>query len=257
MKRRVASGSTRHTRPVRLLLVEDEEALAASLEAGLRGEGFEVDVAHTGLDGLWRAREFAYAAIVLDILLPEMNGYKVCRTLRDEGITTPILMLTAKAGLHDEVEALDTGADDFLTKPFAFMVLVARLRALLRRSGTLQPTVIRSGDVVLDPAKRQCHRGAVAIDLTPREFALLEQLLRAEGQTLTRQALLDAVWGPDYPGSSNVCDVYIRYLRRKLDEPFATAIIQTVRGVGYRIVDGLVDQPAPDALASDGSGPRG
>lgn len=245
MKRRPAPRGTRHTRPVRLLLVEDEEALAASLEAGLRGEGFEVDVAHTGLDGLWRAREFAYGAIVLDILLPEMNGYKVCRTLRDEGITTPILMLTAKAGLHDEVEALDTGADDFLTKPFAFMVLVARLRALLRRSGPMQPTVIRSGDLRLDPARRECRRGDLVIDLTPREFALLEQLLRGAGQTLTRQALLDAVWGPDYPGSSNVCDVYIRYLRRKLDEPFGTALIQTVRGVGYRIVEPVTAEGAP------------
>ena len=238
---------------MRLLLVEDEEALAASLEAGLRGEGFEVDVAHTGLDGLWRAREFSYGAIVLDILLPEMNGYKVCRTLRDEGITTPILMLTAKAGLHDEVEALDTGADDFLTKPFAFMVLVARVRALLRRSGTLQPTVIRSGDVVLDPSRRECRRAGVPVDLTPREFALLEQLLRAEGQTLTRHALLDAVWGPDYPGSSNVCDVYIRYLRRKLDEPFGSAIIQTVRGVGYRIVDGGRVGATVDGLAPEGT----
>jgi len=220
---------------VRVLLVEDEEGLAASLAGGLRGEGFEVDVAHTGLDGLWRAREFPYSAIVLDILLPEMNGFKVCRSLRDEGVTTPILMLTAKTGQHDEIEALETGADDFLSKPFSFGVLVARLRALLRRATTMQPTVIEFGDLVLDPAKRGCRRNTTSIELTPREFALLEQLLRADGQTLTRQALLDAVWGPDYPGNSNVCDVYIRYLRRKVDEPFGRAMIQTVRGVGYRV----------------------
>ena len=225
-----------HTLCVRLLLVEDEEALAASLAGGLRGEGFDVDVTHTGLDGLWRAREFAYSAIVLDILLPEMNGYKVCRTLREEGITTPILMLTAKTGQHDEIEALETGADDFLSKPFSFGVLVARLRALLRRATTMQPTVIEYGEITLDPARRVCTRAATRVDLTPREFALLEQLLRAEGQTLTRQALLDSVWGPDHPGSSNVCDVYIRYLRRKLDEPFGTNMIETVRGVGYRVV---------------------
>ena len=226
---------------MRLLLVEDEEALASSLATGLRGEGFEVDVCHDGLDGLWRAREVDYAVIVLDILLPGMNGYKVCRTLRDEGRSTPILMLTAKSGLHDEVEALETGADDFLTKPFSFLVLVARVRALLRRSGALQPTVVTVGDVVLDPARRTCTRAGAPIELTPREFTLLEQLLRAEGRTLSRQALLDAVWGPDHLGSSNVCDVYIRYLRRKVDEPFATPMIQTVRGVGYRIaVDAAV-----------------
>jgi two-component system OmpR family response regulator len=221
---------------MRLLLVEDEEALAASLAGGLRGEGFDVDVTHSGLDGLWRAREFSYSAIVLDILLPEMNGYKVCQTLRDEGIATPILMLTAKTGQHDEIEALETGADDFLSKPFSFGVLVARLRALLRRATVMHPTVIEFGDIVLDPARRECSRRGTRIDLTPREFALLEQLLRADGQTLTRQALLDAVWGPDYLGSSNVCDVYIRYLRRKVDEPFASPMIQTVRGVGYRVV---------------------
>jgi len=221
---------------MRLLLVEDEEALASSLAGGLRGEGFDVDVTHSGLDGLWRAREFAYSAIVLDILLPEMNGYKVCRTLRDEGVATPILMLTAKTGQHDEIEALETGADDFLSKPFSFGVLVARLRALLRRATVMHPTVVEFGEIVLDPARRECTRGGTRIELTPREFALLEQLLRAEGQTLTRQVLLDAVWGPDYPGSSNVCDVYIRYLRRKVDEPFATPMIQTVRGVGYRVV---------------------
>jgi two-component system, OmpR family, response regulator len=222
---------------VRLLLVEDEVELADALAGGLRGEGFEVDVTHDGLDGLWRAREVPYGAIILDILLPGMNGYRVCRSLRDDGITTPILMLTAKTGLHDEIEALDTGADDFLTKPFSFLVLVARVRALLRRSVAVQPTVLEVDDLRLDPAAPECRRGETVIDLTPREAAVLEQLLRTPGQVVTRQVLLDTVWGPDHPGSSNVVDVYIRYLRRKIDEPFGVRTIQTVRGAGYRVVE--------------------
>jgi len=221
---------------MRVLVVDDEEPLAATIANGLSAEGFEVDVAHDGLDALWRAREARYAAIVLDILLPGMNGYKVCQTLRDEANWTPILMLTAKDGEYDEAEALDTGADDFLSKPFSFVVLVARLRALIRRGSAPRPAVLEAGSLVLDPATRTCARNDVAIRLTAREFSLLEDLLRRNGLVAPKQELLDAVWGFDFPGDPNIVEVYVRYLRRKIDEPFGLNTLQTVRGVGYRVV---------------------
>jgi DNA-binding response OmpR family regulator len=221
---------------MRVLVVDDEEPLAATIANGLSAEGFEVDVAHDGLDALWRAREARYAAIVLDILLPGMNGYKVCQTLRDEANWTPILMLTAKDGEYDEAEALDTGADDFLSKPFSFVVLVARLRALIRRGSAPRPAVLEAGSLVLDPATRTCGRGDIAIRLTAREFSLLEDLLRRNGLVAPKQELLDAVWGFDFPGDPNIVEVYVRYLRRKIDEPFGLNTLQTVRGVGYRVV---------------------
>jgi two-component system OmpR family response regulator len=221
---------------MRVLVVEDEVALADALGRGLQAEGFAVDLSNDGLDGLWRAREHAYGAIVLDILLPGMNGYEICRVLRAENIWTPILMLTAKNGEYDEAEAFDTGADDFLTKPFSFVVLVARLRALLRR-GRMPAAPLELGDLVLDPPTRSCHRGSSRIDLTAREYALLEALLRRAREVRSKVELLDEVWGPDFSGDANVVEVYVGYLRRKIDAPFGRASLQTVRGLGYRVID--------------------
>jgi DNA-binding response OmpR family regulator len=220
---------------MRVLVVEDEVGLADALDRGLRAEGFAVDVTHDGLDGLWRAREHEYGAIVLDILLPGMNGYEICRTLRAEDVWTPILMLTAKNGEYDEAEALDTGADDFLAKPFSFIVLVARLRALLRRGRLPRAAPMELGDLVLDPATRGCRRGDSAVQLTAREFALLEALMRRPGEVASKPQLLDEVWGPDFTGDPNIVEVYVGYLRRKIDAPFGRATLQTVRGAGYRV----------------------
>ena len=221
---------------VRVLLVDDEVHLAESIGRGLTAEGFAVEMVHDGLDGLWRARERSYSAIVLDILLPGMNGYEVCRTLRAEGNWTPILMLTAKDGEYDEAEALDTGADDFLSKPFSFVVLVARLRAVARRGATPRPPVLSAGDLVFDPLTRRCHRGDVPIALTPRELALLEALLRTPNAVVAKRDLLRDVWGDDFDGDANVVEVYVRYLRRKIDEPFGRRTLRTVRGHGYQLV---------------------
>jgi two-component system OmpR family response regulator len=222
----------------KVLLVEDEAALADGVARGLKAEGFEVEIAYDGLTGLARAREDDIDVVVLDIMLPGMNGYKVCRTLREEGVGTPILMLTAKSGEYDEAEALDTGADDFLSKPFSFVVLIARIRALLRRSadGRAQPLII--GDLVLDPLARTCQRGETDIPLTTREYELLEALMRKPGQVVAKQELLEHVWGEGFEGDPNVVEVYVGYLRRKIDRPFDRNDIETVRGVGYRIVDG-------------------
>jgi two-component system OmpR family response regulator len=221
---------------VRILVVEDEIGLAEAIDRGLTAEGFDVDIVHDGEDGLWRAREGRYAAIVLDILLPGRNGYDICRVLRDEGVWTPILMLTAKNGEYDEAEALDLGADDFLSKPFSFVVLVARLRALVRRGADARPVVLEVGDLTLDPASRQCRRGDVGIDLTPREFALLGSLMRRAGDVVPKTELLDEVWGLDFDGDPNVVEVYVGYLRRKIDTPFEGDSLKTVRGAGYRLV---------------------
>jgi DNA-binding response OmpR family regulator len=221
---------------VRVLIVEDEAHLANVVARGLTAEGFAVEVTHDGMDGLWRARERQYGAIILDILLPGMNGYEVCRTLRADGIWTPILMLTAKNGEYDEAEALDTGADDFLAKPFSFVVLVARLRALQRRGAVVRPAPLQAGDLVIDPARRSCARGGTEVSLTAREFDLLEALMRRAGDVCGKGDLLDEVWGHDFGGDANVVEVYMGYLRRKIDAPFGRASLQTVRGVGYRLV---------------------
>jgi DNA-binding response OmpR family regulator len=221
---------------MRILVVEDEKRLAAGLRAGLEAEGFAVDVALAGTDGLWMARENAYDAIVLDIMLPGLNGYRVCSTLREEGVWMPILMLTAKEGEWDEVEALDTGADDYLTKPFSYAILVARLRALIRRGATERPTVLTAGDLSLDPAAKRVWRGDVEIDLTARELALLEYLLRNQGDVMSKREILNHVWDYDFEGDPNIVEVYIRHLRNKLDRPFDRASIQTMRGAGYRLV---------------------
>jgi two-component system OmpR family response regulator len=218
-----------------VLVVEDEVHLGETLVRGLQAEGFDVELVHDGAEGLWRARERPYAAIVLDILLPGMNGYEVCRTLRAAGVWTPVLMLTAKSGEYDEAEALDIGADDFLSKPFSFVVLVARLRALARRGAVPRPPIMAVGDLVLDPAARTCHRGDVPVALTPRELALLAALLRRPGEVVPKRELLREVWGDDFDGDANVVEVYMGYLRRKVDGPFQRRSLQTVRGAGYRV----------------------
>jgi two-component system, OmpR family, response regulator len=219
-----------------VLVVEDEVHLGETVSRGLRAEGFDVELVHDGLDGLWRARERPYAAIVLDILLPGMNGYEVCRTLRRDGVWTPILVLTAKTGEYDEAEALDIGADDFLSKPFSFVVLVARLRALVRRGAAPRPPMLSAGDLVVDPVTRACSRDGTAIALTPRELAVLAALLRSPGEVVPKADLLRQVWGDDFDGDANVVEVYVGYLRRKIDAPFGRRTLQTVRGAGYRLV---------------------
>jgi DNA-binding response OmpR family regulator len=220
---------------MRVLVVEDEKRLAAALRKGLEADGFAVDVTLDGTDGLWMAREHAYDAIVLDLMLPGVNGYKVCATLREEGVWTPILMLTAKQGEWDEVEALDTGADDFLTKPFSHAVLVARLRALLRRGARERPVILAAGDLRLDPAAKQVWRGETEVECTARELALLEFLLRHAGQVVSKREILDHVWDYDFEGDPNIVEVYVRHLRNKLDRPFGRNAIETVRGSGYRL----------------------
>ena len=220
---------------MRVLVVEDEHRLAAGVRAGLEAEGFAVDVAGDGVDGLWRAREHPYDAIVLDLMLPGMNGFKVCRTLRDEHNWTPILILTAKDGEWDQVEALDTGADDYLTKPFSTAVLVARLRALLRRGSRPRPAVLTAGDLRLDPAARRAWRGDVEVDLTARELSLLELLLRRQGEVVSKRDILASVWDEDFEGDPNIVEVYVAHLRNKLDRPFGRAALETVRGSGYRL----------------------
>jgi two-component system, OmpR family, response regulator len=222
---------------MRILIVEDEERLADGLKRGLEAEGFAADVARDGVDGLWMARENPYDAIVLDIMLPRKNGYKVCAELRATGTWTPVLMLTAKDGELDEAEALDLGADDYLTKPFSYVVLVARLRALLRRGARERPAVLEAGDLRLDPATRHVWRGQESIELTARETALLEFLLRRKGEVMSKREILDHVWDYDFMGDPNIVEVYIRHLRNKLDRPFGRSAIGTVRGAGYRLAE--------------------
>jgi len=223
---------------MKLLLVEDDATLAATLRRGLEAEGYGVEVATDGDDGLWRASEGVFDLVVLDIMLPGRNGYRVCAALREAGVWTPILMLTAKDGELDEAEALDTGADDFLTKPFSFTVLVARIRALLRRSAerTVAPATV--GDLRIDPAGRRAWRGDDEVALTAREFDVLELLVRRAGEVLSKDRILAAVWDSDFDGDPNIVEVYVRRLRRKVDEPYGRRSIETVRGAGYRITDG-------------------
>ena len=220
---------------MRVLVVEDETRLAEGLRRGFEAEGFAVDVAANGTDGLWLARENQYSVIVLDIMLPGISGYRICETLRAERDWTPILMLTAKDGEWDQVEALDTGADDYLTKPFSYAVLLARVRALLRRGAADRPAVLEAGDVRLDPASHAVSRGDVVIDVTAREFAVLEYLMRRKGQIVSKREVLDNVWDADFEGDSNIVEVYVRHLRNKLDRPFDRAAIETLRGAGYRL----------------------
>ena len=220
---------------MRILLVEDEWPFARAVRRGLEAEGFVVELASDGSEGLRLASGRPYDAVVLDIMLPGMNGYRVCAAMREADNWTPVLMLTAKDGELDEAEALDTGADDFLSKPFSFVVLVARLRALARRGRQARPTVLEAGDLKLDPAGHRAWRGSAEIDLTAREFALLELLMRRRGEVLTRREILDEVWDFGFDSDSNIVEVYVGYLRRKVDLPFGRRAIQTVRGVGYRM----------------------
>jgi len=221
---------------VRLLVVEDEKKLAASLKRGLEADGFAVDVALDGTDGKWMATENEYDAIVLDIMLPGINGFKLCGELREAGNWTPILMLTAKDGELDETEALDTGADDFLRKPFSHLVLVARIRALLRRGKPERPVDLTAGSLRVDPSDRRVWRDDQEIELTAREFAVLEYLMSNVGTVVSKTDILGHVWDYEFEGDPNIVEVYVRHLRKKIDIPFDTESIQTVRGAGYRLV---------------------
>jgi two-component system OmpR family response regulator len=223
---------------MRILVVDDEARLLDGVRRGLEAEGFAVDVAANGVDGLWMAQEHSYDAIVLDIMMPGMNGYTVCERLRAEGDWTPILMLTAKDGEWDEVEALDTGADDFLSKPFSYAVLVARLRSLVRRGVRERPVVLEAGDLRLDPATKRVQRGGTEIELTSRELAVLDYLMRNVGDVVSKRQVLENVWDVDFEGDPNIVEVYVRHLRNKVDRPFGRASIETLRGSGYRLSRG-------------------
>jgi len=223
---------------MRILVVDDEARLLDGVRRGLEAEGFAVDTAANGVDGLWMAQEHSYDAIVLDIMMPGMNGYTVCARLRAEGDWTPILMLTAKDGEWDEVEALDTGADDFLSKPFSYAVLVARLRSLVRRGVRERPVVLEAGDLRLDPATKRVQRGGTEIELTSRELAVLDYLMRNVGDVVSKRQVLENVWDVDFEGDPNIVEVYVRHLRNKVDRPFGRASIETLRGSGYRLSRG-------------------
>jgi DNA-binding response OmpR family regulator len=218
----------------RVLVVEDETALAGALAQGLRQHGFHVATVDDGVMALDLGLTHAFDVIVLDLMLPGLGGLQVCARLREAGIETPVLVLTARNTENDQLEALGTGADDFLSKPFSYRVLLARVRALLRRAGPRRAEVLSAGDLVLDRRSRQCRRGGVDIELTPREFSLLELLMSRPGQTISKRFALDEVWDPTLADDSNVLEVYVGYLRRKIDIPFGRRTISTVRGVGYR-----------------------
>jgi DNA-binding response OmpR family regulator len=221
---------------MKLLLVEDDVKIAAAVKRGLEAEGFQVQVATDGDDGLWLATEAAFDLVVLDIMLPGRNGFQICAELRRAGRWMPILMLTAKDGDLDEAEALDTGADDYLTKPFSFPVLVARVRALLRRAGGRLAEPVTAAGLTLDRTRHRVWRGSTPLELTSREFDVLEFLMRRPGQALAKHEILDGVWPYDFEGDPNIVEVYMGYLRRKVDAPFGVTTIDTVRGVGYRVL---------------------
>lgn len=231
---------------MRLLVVEDEEKLASLLKRGLSEEGYAVDVAPTGEHASWLVAENAYDAIVLDVMLPDTTGFALCGTLRQSGCWSPVLMLTARHSVSDRVLGLDSGADDYLTKPFSFDELLARLRALTRRSMGDRPSVVRCGDLTLDPSSRHVTRGAVAVPLTRKEFVLLEYFMRHPGEVLTRSQLIEHAWDFAFESDSNVVDVYVRYLRQKIDRPFGRDSIETVRGSGYRLRPEAVPEPNAD-----------
>jgi DNA-binding response OmpR family regulator len=235
---------------VRLLIVEDETRLATALQRGLVAEGFTVDLAHTGTDGLQQARDNAYDLIILDIMLPGLSGYRIIEALRGEENWVPILMLSAKDGEYDEADALDIGADDYLTKPFSFVVLLARIRALMRRGVQPRPAALVVDDLVLNPAAHTVMRAETSVELTPREFSLLEFLMRRAGDAVSKADILHHVWDANYDGDANVVEVYVGYLRRKIDGPFGRQNLQTVRGAGYRMT---ADDSAALATASNGA----
>jgi two-component system, OmpR family, response regulator len=227
---------------MRLLVVEDEVKMAGLLKRGLEEEGYAVDLARTGTNAIWAGTENSYDAIILDVMLPDLNGFEVCRRLRAADRWAPVLMLTARHAVADRVAGLDAGADDYLTKPFSFSELFARLRALVRRGAGERPAVLRLGDLTLDPAARRVARGDAVVVLTAKEFALLEYFMRRPGEVLTRSRIIEHVWDFAYDGDSNVVDVYVRYLREKIDRPFRRNSIETVRGSGYRL-----REPSDDA----------
>ncbi len=220
---------------MRILVVEDDKHLAGALRRGLEGEGYAVDVALDGADGEWLATENEYDALILDVMLPKLPGDELCSRRREAGDWTPILMLTARSGPEQEARALDSGADDFLAKPFSFMVLVARVRALVRRGRHERPTVLEAGDLRLDPATHQVWRGDTAVELTPRQFSMLEFLLRRAGDVVSKATILAHVWDFSFEGDPNIVEVYVRQLRLRIDEPFGRNSVQTVRLVGYRL----------------------
>jgi two-component system OmpR family response regulator len=220
---------------MRLLIVEDEARMAALLRRGFVEEGYAVDVASNGTDALWLATEATFDTVILDVMLPGIDGFEVCGTLREKGCDAPVLMLTARDAVEDRVRGLDAGADDYLTKPFSFAELSARVRALLRRGTGARPTVLMVGDLCLDPARHRASRNDVELSLSPKEMALLELFLRHPDEVITRTKILDHVWDFAYDGLSNVVDQYVSYLRRKIDKPFGRSDLQTVRGVGYRL----------------------
>lgn len=221
--------------PTRVLIVEDPVKMASLLKRGLEEEGYVVDVAATGEDAVWMATENANDAVVLDVMLPDLDGFEVCRRIREAGSWSPVLMLTSRGAVEDRVQGLDVGADDYLTKPFAFTELAARLRALVRRGPGERPAVLRVGDLALDPATRIVRRGEEGIDLTAKEFSLLDYFMRHPGEVLSRMQLIEHVWDFAYDGGSNVVDVYVKYVREKIDRPFGVHSIETVRGAGYRL----------------------
>ena len=223
---------------MRILVVEDETKLGRLLQRGLREDGYAADVAADGDEALWMARATPYAAVLLDVMLPGLDGFEVCRRLRAAGVWSPVLMLTARDAIDDRVTGLDAGADDYLAKPFSFEELLARLRALIRRAPVERPVVVQVGDLRLDPAARRAWRDRHELDLSAKEFALLELFMRSPGIVLTRGQLLDGAWDMAFESRSNIVDVYIRYLREKIDRPFGCDSIETVRGVGYRLVEG-------------------
>jgi two-component system OmpR family response regulator len=220
---------------MRVLVVEDEVKMAGLIRRGLLEEGHAADVAATGEEALWMAGAHPFDAIVLDVMLPGLSGFETCRRLRNEGIWSPVLMLTSRDAVEDRIVGLDAGADDYLTKPFSFAELLARLRALARRGGVERPAVLEVGELKLDPATRRAWRREHEVKLSPKEFALLETFMRRPGQVLTRLQLLEHAWDFAYENRSNVIDVYVRYLREKIDRPFGGDSIETVRGVGYRL----------------------
>ena len=220
---------------MKILLVEDEARLADVVKEGLVSEGFSVDIVSDGITGLWAATANPYDVIVLDIMLPGLNGYDVLKELRHRKVWTPVLMLTAKDGEYDQTDAFDLGADDYLTKPFSFLILVARLRALVRRGAPERPVLITVGSLVLDPARRAVARGGVPISLTAREYGLLLYLMRNAGDVVSKAQILDNVWDSAYEGSDNIVEVYVGYLRKKLDAPFSLSTLHTIRGLGYRL----------------------
>jgi two-component system OmpR family response regulator len=225
---------------MRVLVVDDEPLLASTLAIGLRAEGCVVVGAANGVEGLWQAVENDFDVIVLDIMLPGLSGYEVLRRMRARDVWTPVLMLTAKDGEYDQTDAFDLGADDYLTKPFSFLVLVARLRALVRRSAPQRLPVLMAGSLSLDPARRVVERDSSPISLTPREYGLLEYLMRNKDTVVTKTEILQNVWDAHYEGADNVVEVYVGYVRRKIDIPFGTNTIQTIRGIGYRLESGAV-----------------